>query len=116
MRNLAIVGAFLVMAQGAQAQVRCNIVHKFVCDPVGCRVSPVVMWNFVDLDKRTYSRCDIKGCSTYGARISRSGSFWNFEVEGRGLIAKMADDGSAFHEVATLMNNVFISFGSCAQN
>ncbi len=35
------------------------------------------------------------------------------DVPGRGMLAKLSNDGSGFVEVATIETQVLISFGSC---
>ena len=69
--------------------------------------------NILDLSRQTYARCDAKGCDTYDAQYSRSGAYFVVDVPGRGLIAKIATDMSAFLEVATAGTTALVSFGSC---
>ena len=113
---IGVATGLTVLAQGVEAQqIRCDIERKYVCETSGCRTAPIDMWNIIDTAQQTYSRCDKQGCDTHSVLISRSGKFLNFELQGRGTTAKMAVDGSSFHEVATLVHNVFISFGKCAE-
>ena len=71
------------------------------------------MWNVIDLEGGQFSRCDSNGCDTYPAMITQSGLFYVIEVTGKGVLAKLAIDGSSYLEVATLGTVALISFGSC---
>jgi hypothetical protein len=98
------------------APVRCEITSKFQCTSAdGCAPVAANNWNEIDLEKSTITRCDIKGCDTYGASISTSGIFYNISVPARGLMAKLSADGLNFVEFATLGEIAFVSFGYCRQ-
>lgn len=94
-------------------EIKCKVTAKYVCESGGCKSLPAKVWNIIDQVKRTYARCDSAGCDNYDAQITQSDAFINIEIPARGVIAKMALDGSTFHEVATLMHVVYVSFGSC---
>src|SRR4029078_5583084 len=69
---------------------QCKIAEKQTCGPQeGCRPSPITITHYIDLDRKTYSRCDTKGCDTYDAQISQSGMFSNIAVPERGLMARV---------------------------
>ncbi len=103
---------------GAQAigptSLKCEVTAKWQCSDGSCKKAPVGVWNQLNLSRKTYSRCDRNGCDTYGATIGRSGIYEIVEVPGRGLLAKVGDDGS-FLEVATLGTAALISHGKCAK-
>src|SRR5436190_1129089 len=96
-RVLAVLGATLATLTLVEAEeLKCEIREKFVCQAgAACKASPVGVWNVVDTAKRTYARCDTRGCDSYEAQFSQSGAFINIDVPGRGVIAKMSMDGSA---------------------
>ena len=103
-RIIAFSILFAAMTTAAFAiEYRCDTKEKHVCESgSGCRSIPPSTWNLIDAEKLTYSRCDRRGCDHYDAEFRASGAFINIDVRGRGLIAKMAVDGSSFVEVATL--------------
>ncbi len=114
----AFAVAFITLLTGwpaAAQMLKCEISEKHFCEPrKDCVAIPSNVWNKVDLSKNTYSRCDKKGCDDYQIVVSRSGVYLNIVLADRGgIIAKMAQDGSSFVEVATLGMGVYTSFGSC---
>jgi hypothetical protein len=120
-----LLGVALLLAGAAHAQeLKCEIGKKYVCDEGGCKPIPATVWNVVNTLKRTYARCDARGCDTYEARIFQSGIFINIEVPGRSTIAKMSTldepisqiKAFSFHEVVTQLQAVYVSFGSCKPN
>jgi hypothetical protein len=119
---VGVVACFLTFPASAQA-LRCDITTKFVCVPSGCKTVPPDVWSVIDEAKREYSRCDKKGCDTHDAVIGHSGAFMTVQV-GPNTIAKMATINSelaelkafSFHEVATQMHAVYVSYGTCRQN
>ena len=114
MRTAFLFLTVFCTATSAHAQeLRCEILQKYVCEAAGCKSVPAKVWNLVDAAKRIYARCDSNGCDKYDAQFSVSGTFINIDVLGRGLTAKVATDGSSFHEVATLTHVIYVSFGSC---
>jgi hypothetical protein len=101
----------------ASADVTCTIREKYSCaEGEGCAPVENTIVVRIDIPGATYSRCDAKGCDDYGALFSSSGEYINIDVPGRGMVAKMASDGSEFVEVATLMSVVLLSFGNCNQS
>jgi hypothetical protein len=99
-----------------QAELKCDIRQKFLCEESGCSTTPAKVWNLVDTSNKTYSRCDSMGCDKYPAQFSVSGVFINIDVPGRGLTAKMSTDALSFHEIAAQVHSIYVSFGSCAPN
>ena len=92
----------------------CEIKETFVCEAgAACRALPVEVWKLVDMARSSYARCnDARGCDNYDARVSYSGYFVNIDVPGRGITATVSK-GGAFHEVATILHSVLVSFGTC---
>lgn len=116
-RGTFIVAMILAVTTASQAaELKCEIRQKFFCEESGCRTMPAKVWNLVDVSKKTYARCDSSGCDKYPAEFSTSGVFVNIDVPGRGLTAKMSVDTSSFHEVATMLHSIYLSFGSCSPN
>lgn len=114
MIRAVLIGAMFCFCTIAYGQeMKCEIKDKYVCESNGCKPLPAKVWNFVDENRRTYARCDSAGCDKYDAQISQAGTFVDIDIPTRGVIAKMAIDGSTFHEVATLVHVVYVSFGSC---
>jgi hypothetical protein len=117
MRRSVVVAIAVVLlaANTANAQTwRCTATEKWICQPgAGCQQNPVTVFNRFDAARRTYSRCDIRGCDTYGAQVSQSGAFLIIDVPGRGMVAKTSIDGSSFVEIATLMMTTLVSYGAC---
>ena len=111
-RTFCIAMALLPSAVMA-AELQCDIAAKFSCQPTGCEPNQLGVWNLVDIERERFSRCDRNGCDHYDATVSQSGVFYNIEVPGRGIIAKMSLDGKSYMEVATIGVSALISFGSC---
>jgi hypothetical protein len=120
----SLVGLLLTVSTVASAQTfRCDINHKMVCQQSGCKAVPASVWNIIQLDKKTYARCDAKSCDTYNAQFSEGGAFLNIQVT-PSTIAKMAVADVpvmelkkfSFHEVATQLHDVYVSFGACRPN
>jgi hypothetical protein len=118
----AIIGLIALSPGAASAQVlRCEVRQKFVCEEAGCRIISANTWAFVDPQKKTYARCDVRGCDTYEARIYQSGAFLNIEVPGRSSMAKIATQDASlanlkaysFHEVVSQMHTILVSYGLC---
>jgi hypothetical protein len=118
----AVIAMALSLASIARAQeLRCEIAEKYVCETGGCKQGQASIWNMIDRAKKTYARCDRRGCDTYQANFSDCGIFMNIEVPGRGTIAKMATlnepvsgiKAFSFHEVVTQLHAVLVSFGTC---
>ena len=95
---------------------RCEITAKHYCTADrGCSATPTPVFNRIDVDRGTYSRCDASGCDEYDAVLRSSGVFTLIEVPGKDILAKMSRDGSMFLEVVTLATDVYVSFGSCSE-
>lgn len=99
--------------------IRCEPSTKLYCDAGKCE--PALKGVFLLLEergtRRTYSRCDLKGCDSYDAQMSVSGGYENWQMtEPKGVFFKRSLDTGEFVESATLGLQVFLSFGSCAQN
>jgi hypothetical protein len=116
----AIVVALLATAAlgvpvGAQERLICAIDQKFHCDPgAGCRrISPGSSYNRIDLEHRTFARCDNKGCEDYPANFTQSGLFINIEFS-PGAMAKLGPE-MQLSEVATLWLGAWISYGTCRE-
>lgn len=45
--------------------LKCDIAAKYRCQPGGCESVQPSVWNIVDVEAKTYQRCDAKGCDTY---------------------------------------------------
>jgi hypothetical protein len=119
---ISVVGLMIAASAAANAQaMRCDISQKFVCENTGCRTIPASTWAMIDVPKKSYARCDSRGCDTYEAYMYQSGAFLNIEVPGRATIAKVSTENVplanlrslSFHEVVTQLHAVLISFGSC---
>ena len=124
MYKFVLLGMACCLATPAIAQsLRCEIKTKYVCEANGCQPAAPSVWNIIDPAKRTYARCDKKGCDVHDALIGHSGAFMTFQV-GPSTIAKMATIDAppadlkafSFHEIATQMHSVYVSFGSCKPN
>ena len=113
-RLLASLAVFLASPVSAYAETTCTASEKLQClSGSGCQaVEPTIVVR-LNPNLGTYSRCDAKGCDDYQAQYSSSGMFINIALPERGLLAKMAVDGSYFTEVATLATAVLVTFGSC---
>ena len=98
----------------AMAETTCTITEKFQCaQGQGCRPIENKIVIRINVEEQVYSRCDAMGCDDHQAQFSNSGIFTNIALPAKGLLAKMTVDGSSFTEVATIMNEVLVSFGSC---
>ena len=95
------------------AEENCTIRQKYSCEAAGCKTVSPAVWNVIDQAKKTYARCDPRGCDTYDAQFKVSGDFTNIEVPGRGMLAKIGANGGAFVEVVTIGSSVLTSFGTC---
>lgn len=96
-------------------ELRCEISSKYTCSREGCSPNKLGVWNLIDLERGKFSRCDRNGCDQYDANVSQSGIYYNIEVPGHGVLAKMTLDGTEYIEVATLGTTVLVSFGSCGE-
>ena len=107
--------AALGVPAGAQERLICAIDQKFHCDPgEGCRrISSGSSYNRIDLERRTFARCDNKGCEDYPANFTQSGRFINIDFS-PGAMAKLGPDMQLF-EVATLWLGAWISYGTCRE-
>jgi hypothetical protein len=119
MRQL-IAGTLLAVAAvaGASAGIlRCDITSKFDCRAAGCKpMQPAFVhghYNLIDLDERTFARCDEAGCGTWAAELSRGEGFIAIAVPGKGLTATLNLSTGSFVEVSTSIDLVYTSFGSC---
>lgn len=111
-RAAAFLIALLPCIAGA-AELRCGVASKSVCDPAGCKAMQPTISNKIDVEKRSFSRCEGSKCDDYEAFMTRSGQFLLIEVPGRSLTAKVEMTSLSFHEVASLGHQVFVSFGTC---
>ena len=109
------LSAFLTSGMASAEPMRCEITSKFSCLPAGCASNQLGIYNLIDLDRRTISRCDQNGCDTYAANVTRSGAFFVVDVPGRGMLAKLSVDGADYVELATLGPGVLVSFGHCGR-
>ena len=114
--RFAILVSIVLLVSPAHGQtLRCDITEKNYCEKgQGCRPVDAKVWNIIELDRETFSRCGRSGCDEYPAHISRSGVFMIIDVPGRGVFAKQSIDGSSFVEVVTLGTTVYLSFGACS--
>jgi hypothetical protein len=116
MRSVLVSAVVLAVTTSHAAELKREIRQKFLCEQSGCKTAPAKVWNLIDTAGRTYSRCDPIGCDKYPAQFAVSGAFINIDVPGRGLTAKVSADDSTFHEIATLVHSIYVSFGSCVPN
>jgi hypothetical protein len=113
MRKALLLAATLIPAGAAATPLRCTWTERSACGPEnGCRPVPAATWALLDVDGREYQRCDAKGCDAYSAVISRSGAYTLVDLPGRGMFAKLGDDGRAT-EVVSLGHGVLVSQGRC---
>ena len=114
MQGAFVMGGLLVASPVAAGTLRCDIATKNFCDADhGCNVTKAGVHNLIDLTLKTFARCDSMGCDTYDAEITKSGSFSNIDVPGRGVVAKLNEIDGSFVEIVTLMTQVYVSFGKC---
>ncbi len=117
MSKAVICFTILLIAASAPAQAKplvCKWTAKNTCNGDGpCKAKPVGS-AYVTLDRQTrdYKRCDNKGCDTYQAKVNLSGIMTVFELDGRGVFAKVASDGSAT-EAVSLGTSVIVYHGTC---
>jgi hypothetical protein len=111
---LAFSGVMLSGSAVRAEAMRCEVTSKFACTPAGCATNKLGVFNLIDLDLSTFSRCDASGCDKYPANFTRSGVYILVDVPGRGMLAKMSVNGAEYVEVATLGSAVLVSFGSCS--
>ena len=115
-RILAGVVFAVMLTSGSSVDaepMRCEITSKFNCTPTGCTPDKLGVFNLIDLDLGTLSRCDRNGCDEYEAKITRSGAYLVVDVPGRGMLAKLSITGAEYVELTTLGTAVLVSFGAC---
>lgn len=112
-RSVALLAALSLACPALAAPMECTVSTKQSCSPAGCQPVQPLMRAVVDLDARTYARCDTKGCDTYNATVSVSGVIVTFDLLGRGAFARMTADGREFVEVVSLLTSTLISYGTC---
>ena len=66
----------------------------------------------LDFDRKTYSRCDSKGCNQYPMLVAPAGAFVS-AVYNPSAIFKATADGSEYVEVATLGLTTYSQWGRC---
>ena len=94
--------------------LRCDPRTIMVCSPIGCERGNSRVYLLIDTDKKTYSRCDSKGCDTYeGIVLNTSGQFGSIQIPGRSILQKMDLETGRYTEVATLMLDVYVNHGQC---
>ena len=98
--------------QATAAPLECRISRKVQCDPAGCIDRPAAIFNRIDLEAGTLSRCDAKGCDTHKVSIERSGVYLNLVVPGAAF-ARIEYPSRSFLEVVTLGMTAFVSHGQC---
>jgi hypothetical protein len=105
----------LALPAGTQERLICAIDQRFHCyRGQGCqRISPGSSYNIIDLESRTFARCDNKGCDEYPADFTQSGLFMNIEFSPSAM-AKLDPEMHLF-EVATLWLGAWISYGTCRE-
>jgi hypothetical protein len=90
--RVAVVAAILPSLHSLTAsadEFRCEVTEKYVCEArAACKPAPRSVWNAIDMNRKTFARCDTRGCDTYDARFSPSGSFINIEVPGRACLLR----------------------------
>jgi hypothetical protein len=112
--GIMLATAMVISNSAIAKTMTCRIATKFSCDAgEGCKPLKPAIWNVIDLERQTYSRCDTRGCDNYDARVHRSGEFIVIDVPGRGMVAKLASNFSSFLEVTTIGTSALNSFGSC---
>ena len=93
---------------------KCVPMRAFACGVDGCKAGTPSVHVVLDLEKRTYSRCDTKGCDKYPMTYSSGGAFTTFSLPYRsGTFLKTLNDGSSYVEVASSMLSVLQNFGRC---
>lgn len=117
MKHLLVFAFFLFLLGTSQSALAkpftCEIHSKFHCNGEACQPVAAVVWNLIDLENSTLSRCDEKGCDHYQMKIHESGLYLILDIADHGLLAKMARDGSSFVEIATHMTDSYVSHGKC---
>lgn len=114
LRMTLLVPALCVFVSApTTAALKCEIISKFACAKSGCEPNAVGVWNLIDADKMTFSRCDQKGCDHYDMRVTKSGIYFNIIIADRAMFAKMSADGREYVEVTSIGMNVLVSYGSC---
>ena len=117
LRAIVLAAAFAIVVGPAFAEpVRYTIDTKYYCTPDEACISwQTTVWNLIDRETGTYSRCDQQGCDTYTATFVLSGDFTVIEIPGRSILAKLSVL-DVFTEIVTLGNDVYLSFGSCSKS
>ena len=113
-RLLALVISLYFFTPALAQPIRCEVTSKFTCNPGGCRAHKLGAFNLIDFDRRKFSRCDRKGCDDYPAVVSQpQGEYIIIDIPGRGIFAKLSNDGSEYVEVISLGTVILLSFGRC---
>lgn len=108
-----LAAASIAFPAQSAARLECRVIAKQNCDQSGCRAAPSSVFNKVDIDTRTLSRCDNNGCDHYTALLSVSGAYINFSVPKNGLMARLDTASSQWTEIATIGGTVLVSFEIC---
>jgi hypothetical protein len=114
-RGLLVLAITLYFFLPALAQpIRCEVTSKFACSPGGCHTNKLGAFNLIDFDRRKFFRCDSKGCDDYDVVISQpQGQYIIVDIPGRGVFAKLSNDGSEYVEVTSVGTVILVSFGRC---
>jgi hypothetical protein len=115
--------ALSVSASAAEPNVwrACTIQSVNICSPQGCVAGSPAIWLYVasytDKGKQhsIYIRCNISrtSCTDYRPLVHRSGAFLNFTLPKNAVVSRLGPD-DMLTDVATIMDTVLISRGTCA--
>jgi hypothetical protein len=114
-RILAVaIAVALVSRPVTAAPLQCTFDHKLECDHRGCEpVAVAGIWNRIDQERGSYTRCSRRGCDVYVAGFRQSGAFTVIDLPGINVMAKLSAAEGNLVEVEILGMNVAISYGSC---
>ena len=109
---IALTGLLVWPTYASADTWRCDAARLIVCNEGQCQEAPPSVWLIVDFDRKTYSRCDSKGCDQYQMMALPSGIFVNV-VYNPSSIFKATADGSEYVEVTTLGLATYSQSGTC---
>lgn len=101
-------------APSAAKPLTCIPSKQFLCSKGGCNEAPTKVHAVINIVKRTYSRCDVKGCDEYGATMNVGGTYLNVSVSGRSTMAKIEIPSLQYFETISFGLAVYTSFGKCS--
>lgn len=99
----------------AWQKLNCTPKTRLDCTGTNCTQSQPVVYLILDRQKKTFSRCDTKGCNEYNASFASSGVYTNMQASSpQGMMIKVLGTRE-YIEIATVGLRSVFQHGSCVE-